>query len=302
MSPSRCIVPSGRNRRRRAGFSLMEVLLALALLALLAGGIFAVQRGAISVSAEVAAAQTQTLRMHSFCELLRRTFEQAPGNARVYLTLTGGQYSGLSDVAFVDYPLAFTWPGIPAGSKTVIFRTQRAASGLGAEARLLYLDEEETQLYEQGRSEGSRAIADVLLMESIRNLTWRFYDDRKQEWELEWPRTNNRRPTFVELRLEFLDGQDPVRLVFWIPQMANPEEFTRNQGGPGGGGGGGGGGGDGDGAGGPGRDRPRGGAGAGGGRGAGGGGRGPGGGGRGPGGGGGGRGPGGGGGGPPRGR
>ena len=230
---------------RRSGFTLIEVLLALALLGMLTTGIFAVQRGAMQVSNEVTTRQLQTLRMHSFCELLRRNYEQLPGNARVILTPTGGANSGLSEVAFVDYPLAFSWPGVPAGSKTVIFRAERSITGFGTQAALLYLDEEQSTDYEQGRLNENTAMARLTLIDGLRTLTWRFFDDSKQEWVYEWERTNTRRPSFVELGLEFLDGQDPVRLVFWIPTVANPQTFTQAAGGGGAGGGGAGGGGEG---------------------------------------------------------
>lgn len=280
--------PSHRSFARRRGFTLIEVLLALALMGMLTAGIFAVQRGAMQVSAEVTTSQEQTLKMHSFCELLRRNLEQLPGNARLVLTPMGGLNSGFSELAFVDYPLAFTWPGVPAGAKTVLFRTEPVIGGLGMQAAVVYLNEEQSQDYENGRWDERDAMARLTLIDGLRTLTWRLYDGSVQEWMYEWPRTNTRRPAFAEITLEFLNGQDPVRLSFWIPVVANPQTYTQNTGGGGGlGGGGGGGGGDGGGpgAGGPGPGGPGGGPGGpGGGRG----GRGGGGGGRGPGGGGGG--------------
>ena len=95
-------------RRPAAAFTLIEILIGLALLGMLAGGIFSVQRGALEVSRRVIESETRTLQVHSFCELLRRNFEQTPGNARVNLQFYGGAGSDLSEVAFTDYPLAFT--------------------------------------------------------------------------------------------------------------------------------------------------------------------------------------------------
>jgi prepilin-type N-terminal cleavage/methylation domain-containing protein len=230
---------SPHRRHARRGFSLIEVLLGLALFGILTGGIFAVQRGAMEVSTEVTARQGKTMRMHSFCELLRRNFEALPGNAKVVLLPTGGVQSGLSDVAFTNFPLAFTWPGVPAGSNSVIFRTARADSGVGLQASLLYLDEEQTADYEAEKLDERKVLAKLNLMEGIMTLNWRFYNDATQKWELEWLRNQTARPSFVEMTLTYLDGMDPVRLVFWIPQMANPQTFTQGAGGaPGGGPGG----------------------------------------------------------------
>jgi hypothetical protein len=204
----------------------MEVILGLALLSLLVGGIFAVQRGALQVSTEITKNEVKSLKVHTFCELLRRNFEQMPGNARVNLKFYGGAGSDLTEVAFSEYPLAFTWPGVDARAKTILFRTERASSGSGLQASLLFLDEEQANLWQQGRFEEAKILGRLMLMDTIAVLGWRFFDDSKQEWEVEWPVTNTRRPSFVEMTLQFMDGLDPVRLIFWIPTMANPQTFT----------------------------------------------------------------------------
>ena len=216
--------------RRPSGFTLVEVLLGLALIGLLAGGIFAVQRGALTVSTEVAERETKVMRVHAFCELLRRTFEQAPGNSRVNLQIYGGAGSDLTEVAFTDYPLAFNWPGVTAGSKTVIFRTERSTGSLGLQAAILYLDEEQSQAWQRGQFDETKVLGRLTLLDGIAFLGWRFFNDTTQEWELEWPINNTRRPSFVEMTLQFIDGYDPVRLVFWIPTMANPQTFTSGAG------------------------------------------------------------------------
>ena len=229
------IIDQPASPSRRKAFSLIEVLLGLALFGILVGGIFSVQRGAMEVSQEVTQRQGKTMRMHSFCELLRRNFEALPGNAKVVLLPSGGSGSGLSDVGFTDFPLAFTWPGVPAGSHSVIFRTARADSGVGLQASLLYLDEEQTTDYEANKLDERKVLARLNLMEGIMTLDWRFFNDTTQQWEVEWLRTQTARPSFVEMKLTYLDGQDPVWLYFWIPQMANPETFTQGAGNAGGG-------------------------------------------------------------------
>jgi prepilin-type N-terminal cleavage/methylation domain-containing protein len=211
--------------RSGQGFTLIEVVVGLALMGMLAGGIFAVQRGAFSVATEVVQRETQTLKVHAFCELIRRNFEQVPGNAKVNLQFWGGAGSDLTEVAFTDYPLAFSWPGVAAGAKTVLFRTERSV-GLGLQAAILYLDDEQSDAWSKGRLDESRLIGRLTLMDGVASLGWRFFNETTQEWELEWPVTNTRRPSFVEMALQFMDGEDPVRLVFWIPTMANPQQFT----------------------------------------------------------------------------
>jgi prepilin-type N-terminal cleavage/methylation domain-containing protein len=221
----------------RRAFTLMEILIGLALLGMLAGGIFSVQRGALEVSRSVIESETRTLQVHAFCELLRRNFEQMPGNARVNLQYYGGAGSDLSEIAFTDYPLAFTWPGVTAGAKTVIFRTERSV-GIGLQAAILYLDEEQADAWTKSGFDETKILGRITIMDGIANLRWRFLNDQTQEYEEEWPLTNTRRPTTVEMTLQFMDGTDPVQLIFWIPTMMSPQQFTsgfnnQNPGGPG---------------------------------------------------------------------
>jgi prepilin-type N-terminal cleavage/methylation domain-containing protein len=221
----------------RRAFTLMEILIGLALLGMLAGGIFSVQRGALEVSRSVIESETRTLQVHAFCELLRRNFEQMPGNARVNLQYYGGAGSDLSEIAFTEYPLAFTWPGVTAGAKTVIFRTERSV-GIGLQAAILYLDEEQADAWTKSGFDETKILGRITIMDGIANLRWRFLNDQTQEYEEEWPLTNTRRPTTVEMTLQFMDGTDPVQLIFWIPTMMSPQQFTsgfnnQNPGGPG---------------------------------------------------------------------
>ncbi len=214
--------------RRVTGFTMIEILLSLALLGLLMTGIFSIQRGAMDVSVEVTARASKTLRVHSFCELMRRNFEQAPGNARVTLLFFGGAGSDLTEVAFSNYPLAFSWPGVVGGSTTVILRTERSSVSSGIQASLLYLDEEQAQIYQENpaRLDETKLLNRLTILDGIAYLGWRFFNDQTQEWELEWPASNANRPTFVEMTIQFLDNSDPTKLNFWIPTMANPQQFT----------------------------------------------------------------------------
>lgn len=211
---------------RRRGFTIIEVVLGLALLSILIGGVFSVLRGTMDVSADVVTEETKTLRVHSFCELLRRNFEQMPGNARVNLqNYTGG--SDMLEVAFTDYPLAFTWPGVQAGAKTVLFRTERdRVGGLGLQAAIIYLDEEQSQEWQKGSFDETKGLGRITIMGGIASLQWLFYNDQTRKYEEEWPLTKTQRPTFVEMSVKFMDNSDPITLVFWIPTMANPTQFT----------------------------------------------------------------------------
>ena len=234
-----------RSHSRSAGFTLLEVMLAVALFALLIGGIFATQRGAMIIAANITESQDKSMRINSFVELMRRSFEQAPGNSRVHLLMPRGQ-SGVSEIYFKDYPLVFSWSGISAGSKGVIFRTERNADRQ-LSAVVLYLDEEAVKDYESGslneksidRTTKKPHVRRLELMTGIKSLEWLVVDDSTiastsrtsgktadDAWVAEWPLEKTTRPSRVKFTLALADNSDPMTLIFWIPMTVNPQTYA----------------------------------------------------------------------------
>ena len=209
---------------RPKGFTLIEVVLGLALMALLIGGVFAVARGSLQVASEVTENQQYSMKIHSYLELLRRTCEDMPGNGQILLRpMDSRGYE--SDVAFVEYPLAFSWSGIPAGSHAVVLRTTRGPQGW-LESRVYYLTEEQADEYLNSERLDESA-SQLLLMDQMKMLQWRVYDQRNEEWVTEWEEKTSR-PSLVELNVQFLDGSNPIAVVFWIPTVVNPEQIARS--------------------------------------------------------------------------
>lgn len=233
-----------------AGFTLIEIMLSIGLLALLIGGVFSVQRGAMAISADVVTQQEKSMRISSFAELMRRNLEEAPGNARVHLIVSRGG----SDLFIKDFPLAFAWSGVSAGSKSVILRTEPNALRQFTSV-VLYLNEEATQDYEQGnlnegkidRTTGQPMVRRLELMDGIDSLVWKVVDDSKspsvpgrenpEEWVTEWPFDKPVRPSRVRFNLTMADGSEPLDLIFWIPVTASPQQFATGGGAPAPGGG-----------------------------------------------------------------
>ena len=235
---------SSRLHQRSAGFTLLEVMLAVALFALLIGGIFATQRGAMIIAGNITESQEKSMRMNSFVELMRRSFEQAPGNSRVHLIMPRGQSDG-SEIYFKDYPLVFSWSGISAGSKGVIFRTERNAERQ-LSAIVLYLDEEATKDYENGKLDEKSVdratkkphVRRLELMTGIKSLEWLVIDDSTiasnsrsgktadDAWVAEWPLEKTTRPSRVKFTIALADNSDPMTLIFWIPMTVNPQTFA----------------------------------------------------------------------------
>ncbi len=246
---------------RAQGFTLLEIVLGMAIIGLIVGGIYAVAVGTVELSNAVSDSQNEEIRLHNFLRLLRRNFERFPGNAGITMMPVNGNPPE-SDIVFYNYPLAFYWPSVPAGSARVVLMSKRSSRGT-LDVGLMYLDEEAPEDFRSAmggihQSPGLwlHLLSDVILFR------WTFFDEtlgEAGEWVELWE-DPQKRPGIVRLELQFY-GQgldDRTESIFWIPSMVNPEQLvSAGQGGRGGlpGGGGSGRGGD-DGRGGGGDGRP----------------------------------------------
>lgn len=243
-------LPSDATPPRRAqGFTLIEVVIGLAITGMIMAAIFTVAQSATSMSTEISGAQERAMLSQSYVDLLRRTFEQTPGNARVELRLLDKNIGGATqaEIAFHDYPLAFSWAGVEAGAKTVILRIQPDPVGT-LMARVMYLNEDQAEAYEENRLRDDGTISDLNLISGMQFCQWYFWDERTEEWVQEWDNLShpNRRPSLVNLYLKFFyEGSTGENITFWIPTMVSPTTYVNTRDGQGGGGG------DGDGPGGP---------------------------------------------------
>lgn len=242
MPPNRNGSPSfetgerGRDGAREKGFTLLEVTLALMLIVILMGGIYSIATGAIQLGAEVSEAQNREMLVHSFLQLCRRNIESLPGNSGMTLLAEESGRYYVTEVAFINAPLAFSFAAVPAGFDKAVLKSEADPRGY-LRVNLLYLNEEDEESLGTGLSDEGDGIT-LPLLDGVSVFEWRFYDQDTDLWEVVWE-DETKRPSFVELTLGFFDGRDPIRTVFWLPPVANPEQVINAAGGGGGAGGGG---------------------------------------------------------------
>lgn len=218
---------SKRSRSRdRAAFTLLEVTIAMALLMILIGGIFKVAGASFQVSGKVTEKGQQEMHIASFFDLMRRNFGSMPGNGKLTMELPNslGSSGYVSEIVLKDYPLAFSWGGVAAGSEKVLIVSEKDPLG-GTQVRIRYLNEEEAEAHETGALDPYDGQG-LVLISGIKSMYWRFFDPQEEDWFEEWEE-EARRPSLVELNVEFYALSEPIRAVFWIPVVANPESVVR---------------------------------------------------------------------------
>ena len=237
------------SRRAQQGFTLLELVIALMLIAILVGMVFATARSSLMLGNNVVKTQNEEMLHQAFFDLLENRISRLPGNTRMELTVSDAGSHYLSELTLQNVPLSFTWGGGERTAKAVRLSTVKRRSGYLDIVLSYYENEiiEEDSSETAGGGFASTAIpeepfAEIVLLSDVAYFEWRVLDGRTMEYQYDWD-LPGRLPLQMELTCAFGANGEEIRQVFWIPPRQNPEVFMRQlQQGQGQGGGNGGGG------------------------------------------------------------
>jgi prepilin-type N-terminal cleavage/methylation domain-containing protein len=209
-----------RSPQVSAGFTLLELSISIAVLAILAIGIFSLAAGSAEMMDELRLMQDREARKRRFVELCRDNFESLPAAGRIEFEFLdrGGHYD--SHLSFVDAPGAFGFGAARPDLKRVILATELESGGR-LRAVLYYLNAEQDAQYDRQGLEALR-LQPVPLLRRLKQLTWRYFDKQTRQWR-ETQRDTDAPPALVEMTLAFEDDAEPLRSVFWAPVRHFPE-------------------------------------------------------------------------------
>ncbi len=127
---SRANPAARRNKSAAAGFSLLELVLAMLVLSLLVGMVFMTASTSLALGAGVVRKQNEEMLKSAFFDLLNRHFASIPGNAVFDLKAQDSGSHFTSDMTFQKVPLAFTWGGTEQVAAALQLSTVRRRDGL----------------------------------------------------------------------------------------------------------------------------------------------------------------------------
>lgn len=218
-----------RNRfSQRSGFTLLEVVIAIGLLAAISGMIVGISRSSLALATRIVETQNEEMEHQAFFDLLGRRFASLPGNARMELLASDSGTHYLSDLTLQDVPLAFTWGGEDLVAKAVRLSTVKRRSGF-LDIVLSYYEMELLEGSQSNPGEFSSDIepfAEIVLLRDVAYFEWRALDGRAMEWVYDWE-IPGRLPLQLELIMAIGTKGEEMRHVFWIPPVQNPEGMMR---------------------------------------------------------------------------
>lgn len=212
-----------RPTRRKNAFTLIEVVVAVGLMAMLVGMVFSTSRASLALGNNIVETQNENMLQQAFFELLENRFSSLPGNTRFDLTVEDSGSHYISDLTLQNVPVSFNWGGQAKVAKAVQLSTVKRRSGF-LDIVLRYYENE--ILEDSATSFGSTATsnepyAEIVLMQDVAYFEWRALDGRSMEWQDEWD-IQGRLPLQLELVMAVGARGEEVRQIFWIPPKQSP--------------------------------------------------------------------------------
>ena len=212
---------------RRSGFTLLELVIAMGLLAILVGMVFTTARTALALGNTIVQTQNEEMLHQAFFELLSQRFSSLPGNTRFEMKVQDSGSHYISDLTLQNVPLSFTWGGQERIAKAVQLSTVKRRSGYLDIVLRYYEDEILEDSASSFKPKGDqKPFAEIVLLTDVAYFEWRVLDGRSMEWQYDWE-VQGRLPLQVELTLAIGAKGEEIRQVFWIPPKQNPEIIMR---------------------------------------------------------------------------
>lgn len=235
-----------RNERRH-GFTLLELVLALTILAMLTTTVFSIVRASMDNAMFTQQLQKENDEVNRFVALCRQAFQSLPSTAILTLTITDTAQPVKQELTLSGAPDAFSFGVNPMSYKDTILciRPDYAATQASQDGQpLYYLGLSREDLIPTDPNQGP-AISQTTgndvsapddqgrywmpLISNALSLTWRFYKVADDTWVEEWDSTDL--PQLVEMNLLLQDRTLPLRVVFALPTIklagANPSLVPR---------------------------------------------------------------------------
>ncbi|MGB8354954.1 MAG: prepilin-type N-terminal cleavage/methylation domain-containing protein [Chthoniobacteraceae bacterium] len=214
INPDRLSGENGRARKYggQQAFTLFEVTLAMSILVLLAGALYAMVDASIRGTSELETRENRTQQLGGFLELCRKTFYSLPATAlfEVRIVQQGENYG--PELVFRNSPRLFSWGDEKNATSTTILGVRSQVGGLFS-LSILQDSEKEIGSYLNG---GTAKRPWLVLVPDLRKVEWRFYEPNAGIWMSDWKDTALR-PAFAELTLTTEEGAG--KYVFWLPPI-----------------------------------------------------------------------------------
>lgn len=213
----------------------MEVVIALIILGMITGTLFAIIQGSVRASSQIEQVQRENDSINRFLELCRQAFTTLPSTATLTLTSLdpNNPVSSAQELTIAGSTRCFSFGIRPISYEDTILGLRPDPAGAVDEngLPLYYLslsredlipETEDNQMALRQETTGLNAPDEqgrywMPLLPGVVQMKWRFYKAADNTWLEEWD--DSTWPDLVELQLQMRDRNLPLRMVYSVPTL-----------------------------------------------------------------------------------
>ncbi|MEM7699246.1 MAG: type II secretion system protein [Verrucomicrobiota bacterium] len=221
-------------RQAQAGFSLLEIIVAMIILALLSGAVMTVLYRAGDIASEVRESDRRDEELNRFMSLLGETIESLPDGSTLTVTAPEDSTSGFHELTIENASTSFDFGRlIGTVEETVIALRPTASPRYAAEAAEPLFDlvlsrsdfapdaeDSGGMMFRGGADEWMQIDEDgrywLPLVQGVSTATWRYWDEEQDEWLDLWD--DEAPPSLLEFSLVDRGRIYPMRTIFEMPE------------------------------------------------------------------------------------
>jgi hypothetical protein len=194
-------------------FTLLEVILAMALLMIVIGGVYGIANGAIGLGKAMADTRIHESRVMNFVSAWREYLEGLPPNTSITVGSKPSRTFGRGSFLVENGTVPFAWNPRVRLSPAVEFKLKRSETD-PASSTLWVRHLEKPK---RASANDYEVISELPLLENLREFTWQFYDAPEEEWVTLWE-DEPHPPLYMKLRFSFTyePRSKAYEYTFWI--------------------------------------------------------------------------------------
>lgn len=224
---------AGICRRGVAAFSLLEVVIALTILAMITTSLFAIIKGSVKGASDIERVQRENDQLNRFLELCRLTFQTMPSSATLTLkSIDANNAASGQELSIAGVPTCFGFGLTPTSYEETVIGLRpdtihpTAEDGsprfdLAITRKDIIPQTSDNQMSIQQSVSGALATDEqgrswLPLLPGVVLLQWQFFKDSTDEWLPEW--SSSKWPDLIELKIQMEGRSQPMRIVWATPE------------------------------------------------------------------------------------
>ena len=197
-----------------AGFTLIEVIAAMAIMMTVIGGVYGIASGAMRLGKTMSENRIHETRISNFVTSWREYLETLPPNTVLTVGEKPSRKFGRGSILIENGTVPFAWSREVRLCPAVEFKVVRSKEDRNASDLLVrHLDKPKRAT----SPDDYEVVAELPVLQGLRDFYWEFYDPEKKKWIVKWE-DRPTPPLFMRLRFSFTNEprDKAYEYVFWF--------------------------------------------------------------------------------------